>query len=75
MNEHEFALFAEGKAHIEELERIYPMNAKLKAFHKRLWMGICKLRRSGALNITDEQFAILAAPQGGGTPKTPPDED
>jgi hypothetical protein len=69
MNEHEFALCAECKAHIEELERIYPMNAKLKAFHKRLWRGICKLRRSGALNITDEQFAILAAPQGGGTNK------
>lgn len=68
MNEQDFAVLLDLKARLEALEARYPMNQRIKKLHADGWRAFCKLR--GALGVTDEQFAIIAMPQGGGTPKT-----
>lgn len=73
MNDRDFAVLCELKDRLVDIEQRYPMNARAKELHKRAWFALCRLR--GALNLTEEQFAVLAAPQGGGTPKTHPDEE
>lgn len=72
MNERDFAVLRDLKSRLVQMERHYPANRRVKDLHKLGWKALCKLR--GALNLTEEQFAILAAPQGGGTPKTPEED-
>jgi hypothetical protein len=68
MNERDFAVLCDLKARLQEMERRYPNNRRVKEMHREGWAALCKLR--GALGITREQMKILgAAPQGGGTNK------
>jgi hypothetical protein len=71
MNERDFAVLCDLKSRLHEMERRYPSNRRVKELHRDGWRALCKLR--GALNLTEEQFKILSAPQGGGTNK--PEED
>ena len=73
MEQADFAELCRLKERIEEAESRFPMNSRIKELHRDGWRALCKLR--GALGLTDEQFKILSAPQGGGRPKTPPEEE
>jgi hypothetical protein len=73
MNEADFAVLCGIKERLEQDERASPMSRAAKRRHRDAWRDLCKLR--GALNLTEEQFKILATPQGGGTPKTPPEDE
>lgn len=73
MEQDDFMLLFGAKSRLEAAEADHPDCPRLKRLHKRAVRLLYRFR--DRLGLTDEQFAELAAPQGGGTPKTPPEED
>lgn len=68
-----FKYLAETRRALHEVEASHPGSEAVARLHRRMLIGLHNLRYT--LDLTPEQFDILAAPQGGGTPKDPaPDE-
>lgn len=72
MQEDDFALLMQAKHRLEDLENRMPLAARVGALHNHATRMIYRFRDK--LELTDEQFGQLVAPQGGGTPKTDPDK-